>query len=123
MVRPSPRHHTVDPGSVRYGERLAKLGAVPSIGSVDDSHDVNAFAESLTAPDCDQPRPHLPPWLPTRPTGGTTVNQVAPRRQLTRCFGLRFSGLAAGETQAAPSRRNRRLPGRSRERVASSTTP
>jgi putative transposase len=32
--------------SVRYGERLAELGAVPSIGSVGDSYD-NALAESV----------------------------------------------------------------------------
>jgi putative transposase len=33
---------------VRYGERLAELGAVPSIGSVGDSFD-NALAESVNA--------------------------------------------------------------------------
>jgi putative transposase len=33
---------------VRYGERLAELGAVPSIGSVGDSYD-NALAESVNA--------------------------------------------------------------------------
>ena len=32
--------------SVRYGERLAEIGAVPSIGSVGDSYD-NALAESV----------------------------------------------------------------------------
>ena len=32
--------------SIRYGERLAELGAVPSIGSVGDSYD-NALAESV----------------------------------------------------------------------------
>ncbi len=32
--------------SIRYGERLAELGAVPSIGSVGDAYD-NALAESL----------------------------------------------------------------------------
>lgn len=32
--------------SVRYGERLAEIGAVPSIGSVGDSYD-NALAETL----------------------------------------------------------------------------
>jgi len=32
--------------SVRYGERLAELGAVPSIGSVGDSYD-NALAETM----------------------------------------------------------------------------
>ncbi len=32
--------------SVRYGERLAELGAVPSIGSVGDSFD-NALAETV----------------------------------------------------------------------------
>ena len=32
--------------SVRYGERLAELGAVPSIGSVGDSYD-NALAETI----------------------------------------------------------------------------
>jgi putative transposase len=31
---------------VRYGERLAELGAVPSIGSVGDSYD-NALAETV----------------------------------------------------------------------------
>ena len=31
--------------SIRYGERLAELGATPSIGSVGDSYD-NAMAES-----------------------------------------------------------------------------
>ena len=34
--------------SVRYGERLAEIGAVPSIGSVGDSYD-NALAESVNA--------------------------------------------------------------------------
>ena len=34
--------------SVRYGERIAELGAVPSIGSVGDSYD-NVFAESVNA--------------------------------------------------------------------------
>lgn len=34
--------------SVRYGERLAELGAVPSIGSIGDSFD-NALAESVNA--------------------------------------------------------------------------
>ena len=34
--------------SVRYGERLADLGAVPSIGTVGDSYD-NALAESVNA--------------------------------------------------------------------------
>lgn len=34
--------------AVRYGERLAELGAVPSIGSVGDSFD-NALAESVNA--------------------------------------------------------------------------
>ena len=34
--------------SVRYGERLAELGAVPSIGSVGDSFD-NALAESVNS--------------------------------------------------------------------------
>jgi len=41
----------VEPGqftSVRYGERLAELGAVPSIGSVGESFD-NALAESVNA--------------------------------------------------------------------------
>jgi putative transposase len=32
--------------SIRYGERLAELGAVPSIGSVGDSFD-NALAETV----------------------------------------------------------------------------
>ena len=32
--------------SIRYGERLAELGAVPSIGSVGDSYD-NALAETV----------------------------------------------------------------------------
>jgi putative transposase len=38
----------LEPGqftSLRYGERLAELGAVPSIGSVGDSYD-NALAET-----------------------------------------------------------------------------
>jgi putative transposase len=34
--------------SVRYGERLAELGALPSIGSVGDSYD-NALAESVNS--------------------------------------------------------------------------
>ena len=34
--------------SVRYGERLAELGALPSIGSVGDSYD-NALAEAVNA--------------------------------------------------------------------------
>jgi putative transposase len=32
--------------SVRYGERLAEIGAVPSIGTVGDSYD-NALAETI----------------------------------------------------------------------------
>jgi putative transposase len=32
--------------SIRYGERLAELGAVPSIGSIGDSYD-NALAETV----------------------------------------------------------------------------
>ena len=32
--------------SVRYGERLAEIGALPSIGSVGDSFD-NALAETV----------------------------------------------------------------------------
>jgi putative transposase len=32
--------------SVRYGERLAELGALPSVGSVGDSYD-NALAETI----------------------------------------------------------------------------
>lgn len=32
--------------AIRYGERLAEIGAVPSIGSVGDSYD-NALAESV----------------------------------------------------------------------------
>ena len=32
--------------SVRYGERLAELGVVPSIGTVGDSYD-NALAETV----------------------------------------------------------------------------
>jgi putative transposase len=34
--------------SIRYGERLAEIGAVPSIGSVGDSYD-NALAEAVNA--------------------------------------------------------------------------
>ena len=34
--------------SLRYGERLAEIGAVPSIGSVGDSYD-NALAEAVNA--------------------------------------------------------------------------
>jgi putative transposase len=49
--------------SIRYGERLAKLGAVPSIGSVGDSFD-NALAETVT--DCSRPSrstdPNRAPW-------------------------------------------------------------
>jgi putative transposase len=40
---------SIEPGqftSVRYGERLAELGAQPSIGSVGDSYD-NALAETI----------------------------------------------------------------------------
>ncbi|ABM16730.1 Integrase, catalytic region [Mycolicibacterium vanbaalenii PYR-1] len=37
--------------SIRYGERLAELGAVPSIGSVGDSFD-NALAERACLIDC-----------------------------------------------------------------------
>lgn len=32
--------------SIRYGERLAEIGAVPSIGTVSDSYD-NALAETV----------------------------------------------------------------------------
>ncbi len=35
-----------DAGSIRYGERLAEIGAVPSIGSIGDSFD-NAVAETV----------------------------------------------------------------------------
>ena len=34
--------------SIRYGERLAELGALPSIGSVGDSYD-NALAEAVNS--------------------------------------------------------------------------
>ena len=34
--------------SIRYGERLAELGAVPSIGSIGDSYD-NALAEATNS--------------------------------------------------------------------------
>jgi putative transposase len=34
--------------SIRYGERLDEIGAVPSIGSIGDSYD-NALAESVNA--------------------------------------------------------------------------
>ena len=34
--------------SIRYGEKLAELGAVPSIGSVGDAYD-NALAESINS--------------------------------------------------------------------------
>jgi putative transposase len=34
--------------SLRYGERLAEIGAVPSIGSVGDSYD-NALAEAVNS--------------------------------------------------------------------------
>jgi putative transposase len=34
--------------SIRYGERLAEIGAVPSIGSVADSYD-NSLAESVNS--------------------------------------------------------------------------
>ena len=57
MARWSARHHastgcaaTPTPASqftsVRYGERLAEIGAVPSIGTVGDSYD-NALAETV----------------------------------------------------------------------------
>ena len=44
MLRPpvEPKQFT----SIRYGERLAEIGAVPSIGSVGDSYD-NALAETV----------------------------------------------------------------------------
>ncbi len=44
MLRPpvEPKQFT----SLRYGERLAEIGAVPSIGSVGDSYD-NALAEAV----------------------------------------------------------------------------
>jgi putative transposase len=41
---PGPKQYT----SIRYGERLTEIGAVPSIGSVGDSYD-NALAESVNA--------------------------------------------------------------------------
>ena len=34
--------------SIRYGERLAEIGAIPSIGSIGDSYD-NALAESINS--------------------------------------------------------------------------
>ncbi len=40
---------SIEPGqftAIRYGERLAELGALPSIGSVGDSYD-NALAETV----------------------------------------------------------------------------
>ena len=43
----------VEPGqftSIRYGERLTELGAIPSIGSIGDSFD-NALAESTISLD------------------------------------------------------------------------
>lgn len=42
-------HRLVEPGqftSIRYGERLAEIGATPSIGTVGDSYD-NALAETV----------------------------------------------------------------------------
>jgi putative transposase len=54
--------------SVRYGERLAELGAVPSIGSIGDSFD-NALAESLDR--CLQGR--------ARPARGTVARPGRPR--------------------------------------------
>ncbi|ASL18862.1 transposase [Mycobacterium intracellulare subsp. chimaera] len=42
-------HRPVESGqftSIRYGERLAEIGAVPSIGSIGDSYD-NALAETV----------------------------------------------------------------------------
>lgn len=42
-------HRPVEPGqftSIRYGERLAEIGATPSIGAVGDSYD-NALAETV----------------------------------------------------------------------------
>lgn len=42
-------HRPVEPGqftSIRYGERLAEIGATPSIGTVGDSYD-NALAETV----------------------------------------------------------------------------
>lgn len=49
MTLPHLRYHS-DAGSqftsVRYGERLAEIGAVPSIGTVGDSYD-NALAETV----------------------------------------------------------------------------
>jgi putative transposase len=41
---PDPKQYT----SIRYGERLTEIGAVPSIGSIGDSFD-NALAESVNA--------------------------------------------------------------------------
>ena len=56
MARWSPRHTTrraavslrcrIQFTSIRYGERLAEIGAVPSIGTVGDSFD-NALAETV----------------------------------------------------------------------------
>jgi putative transposase len=34
--------------SIRYGERLAEIGAIPSIGSIGDSYD-NALAETVNS--------------------------------------------------------------------------
>jgi putative transposase len=44
---------SIEPGqftSIRYGEHLAELGAVPSIGTVGDSYD-NALAETVNGLD------------------------------------------------------------------------
>jgi len=73
--------------SIRYGERLAELGAVPSIGSVGDSYD-NALAETVIglykteligARDRGRGRrSKMSSWPPsTRSTGTTTPGSTA----------------------------------------------
>lgn len=47
--------------SLRYGERIAKLGAVPSIGSVGDSYD-NALAETVNSLSKTELIRRLGPW-------------------------------------------------------------
>jgi len=47
--------------SIRYGERLAELGALPSIGSVGDSYD-NALAETVNGLYKTEVIRHRGPW-------------------------------------------------------------
>ena len=76
--------------SLRWGERLAELGAVPSVGSVGDSYD-NALAETVNGlyktelirgptggPGATSTTPNSPPWAGSTGTTPSTSTNSAP---------------------------------------------